>query len=360
MKFVVYSCVFRLRSFKMSKINNPKVKRARAGKTIGLIFSIVMLLAAALCFYLQNYEHRKNTFNSVAFADAYNDERLDEDIYVYIEVEKEPYEIGHYDSDEQYYYVSDGYDLYIIRCSENQYENIKAEVEANGVYEVTGAICHLNDEVIETAIEIYNEGEEDPEEIIDREDFDNYFQGVALNVGASAESENGLFAIGLIIGLFGLLMFLFNIIRVAKYNKVLANLSDMDAQIIDQELESPQTVYIKGCKTYLTPRYIVSIGNYLAVIPYTDVLWAYKFTQRYYFMPVYTDIKVMTRDFKLNPIANMGLFTAGKDQMVAQIFSTIQYYNPQAQFGYTDQLRNYFNSLKKQPVNYVNPNLNAG
>ena len=343
----------------MSKINNPKLKRAHAGKTIGLIVSIIMLLFAVLCFYLQHDEHRKLTFNSVYFADAYNDDKLDDDLYVSVDIVDEPYEIGHYDEDEQYYYVSDGYDLYIIRCSEKQYENIKAEVEANGSYEVVGSIYHLNDEVIDTAIDIYNDGEEDPEEIIDRSDFDNYFQGVALNVGGTTGSESGFGVIGIIVGLFGLLMFIFNIIRVTKYNKVLKNLSDMDAQVISQELDSPQTVYLKGCKTFLTPRYIVSIGNYLAIIPYTDVMWAYKFTQRYNFMPVYTDVKVMTRDFKLNPIANMGMFTGHKDQMIAQIFSTIQYYNPQAQFGYSDQLRNYFNNLKKQPVNYTNPNQNA-
>ena len=155
-------------------------------------------------------------------------------------------------------------------------------------------------------------------------------------------------------------IFMFNALRVAKYRKTFKNLSDIDAEVISQELESPQTVYLKKCKTFLTPRYIVSIGNYLAIIPYSEILWAYKFTQSYNFIPVYTDVKIMTRDFKETPIANMGPLTTGKDQVIAQLFGTIQQYNPQVAFGYTDELRNYFNNLKKQPVNYTTPDQNAG
>ena len=344
----------------MSKINNPKVKRASAGKMVGLLISIAMILVAAFFFYLEHYEHKKNTENPVAFAEAYNDERLEDDIYVCIDITSEPYEIGHYDDSEQYYYVSDEYDLYIIKCSQSQYEEITAEVNEKGVSQVIGPVCHLNDEVIETAIDIYNESSTSADDIIDRNDFDSYFQDVALNVGASGASSNDSFAIGLILGLFGLLLFMFNALRVAKYRKTFKNLSDIDAEVISQELESPQTVYLKKCKTFLTPRYIVSIGNYLAIIPYSEILWAYKFTQSYNFIPVYTDVKIMTRDLKETPIANMGPLTTGKDQVIAQLFGTIQQYNPQVAFGYTDELRNYFNNLKKQPVNYTTPDQNAG
>ena len=344
----------------MNKINDSRIRRARTGKIIGVIVGAVFLLLAAFFFYLMHDEHKSRTFTSIPFAEAYNKDKLGDDLYVYIDVDREPYEIGHYDKDEQYYYVSDGYDLYIIRCSEKEYETIRDEVEKNGVYEITGTVYELNEEVIKTAIEVYNEGEEDPEEIIDRSFFDEYFKGVALYVGAPSGSENGSMALGIICLLIGFFVFLLSALTLGRYNKTLRRLSDMEAQIISQEIESPQTIYIAKGHTYLTPRYIVSFGNCLSIIPYTDVIWAYKFVQRYYFMPVYTDIKVMTRDFKLTPICQMGLLATGKDQIVAQIFNAIQYYNPQAQFGYSNELRKYFNDLKKQPVTYTNTNQNAG
>ena len=66
--------------------NHPKVRKARRGKFVCLIAGVVMLLAAVACFFLRENIRVDRRFDKVAFAQAYNDEMLDEDIYVYIDI----------------------------------------------------------------------------------------------------------------------------------------------------------------------------------------------------------------------------------------------------------------------------------
>ena len=285
---------------------------------------------------------------------------LDDDIYVYVDITEEPYGIGSYGEARQFYYVSDGYDLYIIECSESEYNYITQQVKENGSYECVGTISKLSDEVIDLAIEVYNDGEDDPEEIIDREDFDWYFQDVALSVHDWSRAEGLLIFAAIMLLVFGIITFIAGIIELSRFNSAFGRMTEMDGQLIAAELDSPQTVYVKQAKTYLTPRFIVSLGSRCAVIPYANILWTYKFTQRYNFIPVFSNIQVFTSDFRKLAIAEMSLFAPKKKQAEMTIFNAIQYYNPQVCFGYTAENSNYFNALRYQQVNanYANNNVN--
>ena len=150
------------------------------------------------------------------------------------------------------------------------------------------------------------------------------------------------------------------IIELSRFSSAFGRMSEMDGQLITAELDSPQTVYVKQAHTYLTPRFIVSLGSRCAVIPYANIFWTYKFTQRYNFIPIYSNIQVFTSDFRTLGIAEMSLFTPKKKQAEMTIFTAIQYYNPQVRFGYTAENSNYFNALRFQQVNsnYANNNVN--
>jgi hypothetical protein len=340
--------------------NHPKVRKARRGKVACLIAGVVMLLAAVACFFLRENIRVDRRFDKVAFAQAYNDEMLDEDIYVYIDITEEPYGIGSYGEARQFYYVADGYDLYIIECSESEYNEIAQQVKENGSYECIGTISKLDEEVIDLAIEVYNEDEDDPEEIINREDFDWYFQGVALSVHDITHAEGLLLFATLMLIVFGLITLIAGIVELSRFSSAFGRMSEMDQQLIAAELDSPQTVYVKQAHTYLTPRFIVSLGSRCAVIPYANIFWTYKFTQRYNFIPIYSNIQVFTSDFRTLGIAEMSLFTPKKKQAEMTIFNAIQYYNPQVRFGYTAENSNYFNALRFQQANsnYANNNVN--
>lgn len=343
----------------MSFKNHPKIRKARAGKVFCLIAGIVMLLVAVACIFLQSSIKADKRFDKVPFAEAYNEERLDEDIYVYVDVTEEPYGIGSYGEARQFYYVSDGYDIYILECSESEYNHITEEVEANGSYEVMGTISELNEEVIDLAIEVYNEDEEDPDNIINREDFDWYFQDVALDVNGLSDAESFLMFAALMLVVFGFIALIAGIVELSRYNSAFRYISELDGQMVAAELDSPQTVYIKKAHTYLTPRFLVSLGSRCAIIPYANILWAYKYTHRYNFVPVITNIQLYTSDHRVIAVSELNAFTLNKQRYITQIFSAIQYYNPTVRFGYTNENINYFNSLRYQQVNYYNANNNV-
>lgn len=339
----------------MSKIDNLKVKRAHAGKALTVAIGAALLIIGALSFLLEWYIHKNNVDNRVYFADAYNEDMLKDDIYVCVDVTNEPYEICYYDKEERYYYVSDGYDLYIVRCSEKEYNDIVFGVKSQGTYEIIGTVTEPNDEVMDLAFEYYNEGEE-PENVVTRKEFDDYFMGAALLIGGQAHSEGGFMILGIFAVGFGLLIFGYGLLALIGYNKAFNRLSDVGAQVLESELDSPQTVYLKNCNTYLTPRYIVSMGHKFNIVPYSDILWAYRFNQSYNFMTVLTNVKLFTRNFETLSVADMSGIVFKKDDAIAQIFDAIHQHNPETCFGYTDQLQNHFNSLVEQ----ANINENAG
>jgi hypothetical protein len=338
----------------MSFKNHPKIKKARVGKILGLVISIVLVFAGIFSFFAFELVKQYKSNNKISFAEAYNEERLDEDIYIYVDVTQEPYEIGHYSDNEQYYYVSDGYDLYVIKCSKSESNYIGDMVRQDGSYELVGTVTRLSEEVIDTAIEVYNEGEEDPDEIINREDFDWYFQDVALNVHMQSNAETILILIGFVLLVIGTIAFIAAIIEMSRYSSAFGHISEMDGQMIAAELDSPQTVYLKNARTYLTPRFIVSLGSRCAIIPYANILWAYKYSHSYNFVPVVENVRIYTTDHRLIAVAEMHAFTSRKQQAIMSIFSAIQYYNPNVRFGYTNENINYFNALKYQQMNVNN------
>ena len=184
-----------------------------------------------------------------------------------------------------------------MRCSKSEYESVLADIEAQGYSHVVGTISNLDEEVIEMAIETYNEGETDAEYIIDRDTFDGYFGDVAIN--------------------------------------------------------DPRTVYIKKANTLLTPNHIVSAGNRLTIVSYDEIMWAYRFDQSYNLIPILTNIRIYTNKFVLKNISDMSGLTFKKTEIINQILETIQAHNPQVAIGYTAELNNYFKSLKNKQKHKV-------
>ena len=329
----------------MNRINDSRVKKAYMGKTVGVIVGIVLTAIAVLLIAFSVIAASNASKEAIEFGQAYNDGRLEDDIIVYIVASDGPYEIGEYDATEQYYFVGDNTDLYIIRCSKSQYESISDEIETKGASNIRGTIVTLNEEVIESAIEVYNG--DDTENLMTRSDFDNYFAGVALKVDGNTSSQDMFMVFGILILVFGLICLIAGGVEHFKYRKAVKRLSDAEAEMINAELEDPQTVYIKKCRVFLTPKRIVSLGNSLEIIPYEDILWAYKFEQSYSFVPILTNIKMLTKDFKTRAIADMTGVQTNKDATISQIFSTMQAHNPQIAFGFTPELNNYFKQLQR-------------
>lgn len=331
----------------MSKIDHPAVKKAVNGKVAGVVAGILLLVLAAVSACLAFLVTEKAKSEAIYFGTAYNEGRLEDDIYVFVEIADEPYEFAYQDNGPSYYFIWDDDNTYIMKGYESDYNEIVEGIDRDGYYDVIGTIQEIEDEeVLEFALEAYNEGETDPERIVSKEDFDSYFQSVAINPNANNGAGVGLYVVAFLLLVFGLICLIAAGLELMHYNKFMNGLDEYQAQYITNELYNPQTIYIKKCRVYLASTCIISLGNKLEVVPYNNILWAYRFNQSYNFVPTITNITIMKKDFKTVSIADMPGMIPGKQDIINQIFAVIQARNPQALIGYSDQNQNYVNQLK--------------
>ena len=197
-------------------------------------------------------------------------------------------------------------------------------------------------EVVDMAYETYLEfGLDDP---MTREEFDDYFGGMAIYKGYRTGASGNYAMLVLLSIVLGFIFLIIGIPGIISYLGGHKKLSTEEKELIAAELEDPRTVYIKQCHCFLTPRHLVYADNHFAVLPYEDIIWSYKYTFRYCFIPVYNCVIVNTRDRKKKRIAHMSVFVTSQDRILQQLFTEISAHNPVAVFGFTKEAQNYYYS----------------
>ncbi len=257
----------------MNKINNAAIS-GKYAKYRGLIIgSIALMVLAAVLFLSCDYGQIKaSTSAPEHFSDSYNYGDYTEGKNVYIDVVEAPYVIGYYDDNEYYYFAYDEYDdMYILRGDKDLEQQIIDAVERDGYFEASGSLLTLDDEVVDEAFNCYNE---DRTDIVSREEFDDYFQGIGLWVGNKTK-EPAVLGLAVLFLVLGLLIFALTIKSYKSYRKVLKYITPEFSAVINQELDEPSTVVIDKMKTWFTQNLLVSAGPTLEIVPYADVIWAY-------------------------------------------------------------------------------------
>ena len=320
----------------MSELKDERIQKTISSNRIALVVGIILAALTIFLLVFNEFLTRIHQGAAIPFYEAYNDKKLEEDIYVYVDTYDYPYDIGYYDSSEQYYYVFDDSDLYILRCSESMYDRICKQIDDKGEYRIVGTISDVNAEVKDMAIDVYNEDETDPEYMLTDSDFDDYFENKAINMEAKTGMDIILIVLAVIVGIVSFGLILGGALGMHRYSKAFKKLSDEQAEELNREIESPETTYLKSCKVFLTPNYIISMGNTFVAVKYTDIVWAYKFVQRMNFVPILTNIKVHTLGQAVLSIADMASSVRHKDDLIATIFLAISQHNPEARIGYSN------------------------
>lgn len=328
-------------------IENAIVKKKYQANLICLIVGVLLAVITVILGIAKVNVSKKDAEASTPFADAYNNETLDADDMVYVDLTDELYEFGYYDNTERYYFGFDEYDdMYIIRCSQDKEEAIAKEINEKGTAHVVGTVLKLKEEVLESALEYFNDAQSSEENKMTQEFFDEYFKGVGLFVGGSTGSATGIVVLAVFTGLCAFIALLSGVLAVAKFKKGLKGLTDVDKDRISNELANPATEYIKKCNIFLTPNYLVYADSGFEAIPYEQMNWAYQFTQRYNFVPILTNIHIWLKDGKEKQVGNMSLNVVKKDDIIKQVFEGIYRHNPNVQFGYTEELKQQFGKKK--------------
>lgn len=327
-------------------INNSIIKRKF---TIRLVILIIGIICAALVVPVQKKVDSINKAGkdaAISFAEAYasdmvSPEYIKDNSYVaYVDIQNKPAAFAYYDDSEQFAYVYDDSGMYIIKASKSKLDSLSSEVASNGTARVLGAVKELDEEVMDMAFETYSEFDiEDP---MNREEFDDYFKGAAIYEGYNSNASSNYVLFEFLIVVVGILCLLGGIPSVFSYVVNSKKLTDSDKEMLAAELEDPRTVFMKKCGVFFTPRHLVYADNRLEVLPYEEIIWCYKYTFRYCFIPVFNCVNVHTSKKKKKRIAFMSLFASYPDTIVKELFTQINYHNPSTIFGYTKEAQTYY------------------
>ncbi len=307
-----------------NKINSPVIAKIFKIKTIMLIVSIVMLILAMFFFMVGDVGSVLQSSKSpVHFSEAYNNEELDEGKKVCLYIVEEPYLIGYYDDSECYYYVEDYYDdLYIMRASKEEAEEITEMINDSDYCEVDGVIYELDQEVIDEAINYYNDGNSYP---ITEQDFEDYFENVALWVKED-DPEPVLIVLGSLLVVGGIILLLICLKGFNSYSTTLRDMTLQTANDANNELADPATLMIPEVNTYFTPKKIISAGPTLEIVNYADIIWVY--------MQGGKSVTVWDKDYHKHEIGCSSKSFPDKETVYANIIATIQSRNPFVEVGY--------------------------
>lgn len=329
-------------------INNKIVKRKFV---TNLVYLVAGLICAGLVYPISTRStkvEQQSKEESISFAQAYANDmvsheyRRDNSYLAYLDIDEEPYGFAYYDDGDEFAYVFDDEGMYLIQGSKTEMQTINDSIKNDGTAHLIGTVEELDEEVLQFAYETYEEwGIENP---MTREEFDEYFQGVGLDIGSRASATIDLELLAVFVGFMAFLLLLAGVPSVISFISANKKLSDEDREMLEAELEDPRTVYMKNIGVFLTPRFLINVNRRLVVLPFEDIIWSYRYTYRYWFVPIIDNVKIFTRNKTKKSIANMNVFTSYPDRIVQQLFTEISQRNPVAFFGYTKEAQNYYYS----------------
>lgn len=140
-----------------SKQVNAAIKKNKKNLVAMIIFIIIGLLLIGYYVYGSNLASKEE---AISFHDVIAEGKIDTDLKVKVEVSTVPYVFAEYDKDEKsnkYYFLMDDNYLYIGFLDYNTYQKLSEEEISKYPITVEGFTKKIPDEVIDLAIEVYNE-----------------------------------------------------------------------------------------------------------------------------------------------------------------------------------------------------------
>ena len=280
------------------KITNKILKREINKDNNYLYFSFIFIAIAILLIVLGIYENRKNTDSYTYLNDVIENKNNEENINAYLDIAQTPYSIAKYEDDDKnaFYIAFDGRYFYIVYLSDELFNTLNVEGLEDNPITIYGTTLATPDEVREIAIEVYNEGL-DEEDQISLDDYNNYFGEVYLT-NTSLKKVNYIFyilsSIPIILSLSFIVIF---INKKIKTKKALKKYKD-EIDLIEKEIEEDSSFYDQSNHLILTDHYLLSFKQKPIILKYNDLLWIYENRLKNYGITVEKEIYIMNKDGK--------------------------------------------------------------
>lgn len=323
----------------MKKFTNKNIQKE---KELMLRKVIIFFLVIIISFGFKLWENKINEKANLEITDLNSliiSKEENEDKKAYLDINAVPYQFAVSEGiDESYYMVTDGEYLYIAYMSNEDFEKLNNEEIETTPVRIEGITAEIPEEIKNIAIEVYNEGLEEENQIKDNETFTSYFGNIYLNV-SNSENTSALivkcvFIIVFALGAIGFIGALHNYISFEK------NIEKMDSSLInslDEEMNNPNAFYYEKTHVYLTDNYIINFNGKFIVIDYKDIVWMYPYEQRTNGIKTAQAIKIMNNEGKTYTIATIQGITKAQKEVYNEIWNTIISKNGSITLGYTKE-----------------------
>lgn len=305
-----------------------------------VLFGIIGIICLGWAFYIQkNLTGTKNTLHELIYNGS-----TKEDETVKLTVTEIPYVFAEEDSKQtssKYYFLMDEDYLYIGYLNYDIYEKLNKQDIGKNPVTIYGKTKKIPSDVIDIAIEVYNEGLEEP--FLTEDNYQEYIGEICIDT--DSVSLNGAFQI--ILGsLFSWVAIIYLILFLVKKNKI--NKLKRDSILwgdIKSELNRSETEEYFKFGTCLTPKYIVDSMKGLTVIPYQDIVWVYLHESRYNGVTNDRYLVIVTKEKKNLKVSRLSGFHPKAKDTYMEIIHKIYEKNPSMLVGYTAENRKEVKNL---------------
>lgn len=334
----------------MKNLNSIQLEDSFKKNRIKLIISLVFLVISVslLVFGIKN-EYKK-------LPEAINLSELKEDsnelTHAYIDVSTKPYLFAAYstegvEEDSKFYLVMDSSNkLYVLYMSLDDYEKLNKDSIITNPVRVTGFTRKLGIDIKELAISSYNENLGDT--YLTNDNFSEYMSVFYLDLEYDRNNSTIYYAFAFVSFLLFLILIIIYIQIFRKNKKIIKKyskelLDKINSEIYSQKEKNP---YSK-MNLYLLKDYIVDISNGIVIVPYKDIVWAYKYEYRYNGLIVNKNIRLYDNKKKLHEIANTKYYNKDRDKVIEEILKKIKKKNSKIMLDYSKENKKIFKEKYK-------------
>lgn len=336
----------------MLKFTNKNMKKEiRNMRKKLIIFILVIVIAFGFKIWedstIEEVNNNITDLNSIIIS---SEDKTDKKAYINLNMIPYQFAVSD-DTENSFFIVADDQYLYIAYMSPSDFERLNNEDIVNNPVRIEGITETTTEQIKELAIDTYNEGLEEDEQI-SIDEFNNYFGSVYLNMTIEGNSNaNILLCLFILFLLFGVIGTISSLIQLISFKK---KTSKMDSDLIeelDNEMNDEKSFYYEKIHLYLTDKHIINFDGKFTVIDYKDIVWMYPFEQRTNGIKTSQAIKVMTEDGKTYTIATIDVVSKAKKEIYNEIWNTIISKNNKMLLGYTKENIQEMKEKKKNKKN---------
>lgn len=322
----------------MEKFTNVNILKEKKRLTKN-IFIALLVLVVGVALGVWAYNTEQEAYNSAKpLNDIITGGGEQEDKMATLSIQRKPYQFAVQDGNpDSYYIVMDDTYMYIAYMSPSSYNLLNKEDIKENPVKVQGVTKLISKDIKELALEAYNEGLEE-EEQISMADFNSYFGSVYLDM-TQTDTDIAIIqrVLCMLCLLSGIIMLIVFIIRKIKFSRTIKKMDEDMIEKLDTEMNSQNAFYYEKIHLYLTEHYIINFSGTFKVIDYQDAIWMYSMVYRTNGIKTKQSIKVMTKNGKTYEIAAIDVVTKAKKEIYNEIWNTIVSKNSNIILGYTKE-----------------------